>query len=150
MKKYFSAATAVLALAALTTIQSCKKDEDDDKATPSVSKESLLTSDGWVQKSAELAGVDVYALIPDCEKDNIIYFNADKTGTKDEGALKCDDADPQSSDIGTWELMDGKLVTTDDGDVQELTIVTLTSTELVLEVVDENDASASIRQGYSH
>ena len=46
--------------------------------------------------------IDLFATLPTCKKDNVWHFDAtNNTFTLDEGATKCDVADPQTKDQGT-------------------------------------------------
>src|SRR6478609_3835651 len=48
--------------------------------------------------------VDLLASLPDCTKDNFFIFQSDGTLLIDEGTTKCNDADPQTVNGGTWQL----------------------------------------------
>jgi len=109
------------------SIFSCKKDE----TTP---KENLTGK--WMMTamtiSPELYGItDLFSTTDACGKDDLTIFNADGTITSDEGLIKCNAADPQTTTGGTWTLSaDGKTLTmTETGQTpQVITIITLSST----------------------
>ncbi len=46
--------------------------------------------------------------VKDCDKDNLMYLNADSTVLQDEGPTKCDANDPQSEDGGKWNFMENE------------------------------------------
>ena len=76
---------------------------------------------------------DFYSLIPNCDRDNTIRFNANGSLTEDEGATKCDPAYPQTTSTGSWSLNAAQtaitVVTSAGGGVpQVMTIVSLTAT----------------------
>ena len=48
---------------------------------------------------------DLYSAELPCKKDNFEVYNADGTGTTDEGATKCDPSDPQTYPGGNWALL---------------------------------------------
>ncbi|MGC4037359.1 MAG: lipocalin family protein [Chitinophagaceae bacterium] len=73
----------------------CKKDSTNNN-TSGKTKTQLITSSTWRFDNAKLAGVDVSGAFDDCEKDNTVTFVSNGTGTVDEGATKCDAADPQT------------------------------------------------------
>ena len=159
--KFITALMAIFAIAFLSTLESCTKDGDSGSGAAAVTKAGLLSSSGWVMKSmvatfpAPVGDMDVYALEDACSKDDIINFNSNKTVTGDEGATKCDPADPQTTDDGTWELAsnDTKLVLTEDGDVTEFTITSLTSSELLMELTEYDSsfqAEITIKVGFKH
>lgn len=80
----------------------CKKEEQ-----PTITDE--LAKNDW-RKTQVLVSADsivdtiptIEVVVPDCKKDNIWRFNAtSNTFILDEGATKCDAADPQIKDQGT-------------------------------------------------
>jgi hypothetical protein len=160
--KFITALMAIFAIAFLSTLESCTKDDDNNgSGTVAVTKAGLLTSSGWIMKSmvatfpAPIGDMDLYAMEEECAKDDILLFKSDKTITGDEGAIKCDPADPQTTDEGTWELTsnDTKLVLTDDGEVTEFTITSLTSTELLMELTQYDSsfqAEITMKVGFKH
>lgn len=96
----------VLVMLLGTVIVSCKKSD-----SKSASRTELLAKSAW---KYDTAGIDndnngTIDLAPppntvdDCERDNLIYFNADGTGTLDEGASKCESGDPQTWPF-TWSF----------------------------------------------
>ncbi|HRE50978.1 MAG TPA: hypothetical protein PK339_06145 [Flavitalea sp.] len=116
---------------------SCKKDKDADKV-------QLLTVSVWKYDTAAIDqnndGVMDQPIpseiIGDCAKDNTISFAADGSGISDEGALKCDEEDPQTTPF-TWTLgegqssliLDGNLFAGIDG---EFKLITLTNSRMEL------------------
>jgi hypothetical protein len=109
---------------------SCKKDEK-------TAKENLIGK--WMMTAMTISpaqnGVtDQFSTMDACGKDDLVIFNADGTVTNDEGVVKCNASDPQTSSGGTWALStDGKTLTiTSTGQApQVITIVTLSSTSFV-------------------
>jgi hypothetical protein len=71
----------------------------------------------------------------DCEKDDILFLKSDKKIVLDAGAIKCDPSDPQTEDGGTWSFGTDEttLVINEDGDVTEVSLKTISSTEMKLE-----------------
>jgi hypothetical protein len=113
------------------SIFGCKKD-----STATV-KENLTGK--WMMTAMTISpainGVtDMFSTSDACGKDDLTIFNADGTITKDEGAVKCNSSNPQTSSGGTWVLSaDGKklTMTNTSGTQQIITIVTLSSTSFV-------------------
>ncbi|MGB0391683.1 MAG: lipocalin family protein [Salibacteraceae bacterium] len=143
--KHTSIFFAVIGIALLTALGSCKKDDDNGGSDgTSVSKAGLLTSSGWVTTSIEatfpdpIGTMDVFATFDDCEKDDIMIFKSDKSIVADEGATKCDPNDPQTESAGTWELTsnDTKLRIDDAGYVDEFDIITLTSSQMSIQITE--------------
>ncbi len=52
----------------------------------------------------EEVGFDISEAIEDCDKDNVIIFNANKTLTELYGAVKCDPDEPNEETGGTWSF----------------------------------------------
>ena len=88
------ARTLAVALSAILFF-ACKKSSDNN-SNPSKTKTDLITASLWRFDNAKLAGVDVSGYFDDCEKDNTVTFVSNGTGTVDEGATKCNAADPQT------------------------------------------------------
>lgn len=91
---------------------SCKKDEDDTQQ--SESKTQLLTKANWkivkaeARSSPAAAWSDATFLLDACEKDNIQVYRTNATFELNEGATKCDIADPQIVSTGTWLFLNGE------------------------------------------
>ena len=159
--KFVSALIAIFALAFLSTLESCQKTDDQSTSPEAVTKSALLSAGGWVMKTATMntgapaGSVDLYVLMDDVDKDDIIYFNSDKSATTNAGVAKYDANQPQTTTDGTWALADNdtKVVITNGEEVTELAVVTLNSTELVVEV-NGYDASLQTnvtqRFGFTH
>lgn len=100
----------------LTTISvglfACQKDSGNNNAT---TKTDLLTAGAWVHESS---GVDVdkngtielsleAAGVPQCRLDNVLTFQKNNTAVADEGAAKCNTADPQTTNF-SWQFADNE------------------------------------------
>lgn len=136
-------ALPALCFLALTFAASCKKDDNNSNPSGSNNKTSTLTSGKWKivasVTSYTVAGqqfnnIDVFSMIPECQKDDLFLFNADGTCTKDEGATKCSTGSPQTSPAGNWELQnnDTQLKGNINGFEVTATIVELNSNSLKL------------------
>ena len=133
MKKYlFFLPITLFALALGFT--SCEKDDDPSSQK---SKEELIAQGSWKFKSASANG-NPYTSFATCQTDNVLDFNINGTGVKDEGSTKCNAADPQSVPY-TWTLANNKTeiqlsasLFTDTGTT--LTIVSVSETQLVVSV----------------
>jgi len=131
MKKQF-----LLIILAVFLFSSCKKEEKDPEPnpTPLKTKTELLISSPWklvaTTVDPAIAGTsDLYAEMEACEKDDLVKYEANKTGIYDDGATKCDPTDPQTEVFNwTWDLTETKI--TEDGmiyDVIQLNETTLKS-----------------------
>lgn len=115
----------------------CKKDSKDG----GTGGKSALEDANWkiTAATANVMGIDqdLYAsgAIQDCMKDNTYTFNADGTGTVEEGSTKCVGSDEQTRTGGQWELSsDGKQLTLSDfSDIIDLPMTT--GSDLVLDVL---------------
>jgi hypothetical protein len=122
-------------------IASCDKDDDNDTPVTAV---DLITSGTW---SIDTIGFDadkngtIDSPVPGgfdaCDLDNTLTFNKDSaTGVFDEGALKCDPADPQSIDFG-YQLKNNDSVINFTGNLPgelkgDVNILTLTNTQFIM------------------
>lgn len=140
MKFSIKSLLLLLAVASLSIV-ACKDDEKSnaDKLT-AASCWKLSKTEGYV------AATDTWTNTPidDCSKDDCIVFNSIGTVTFDEGATKCDPADPQTGS-GTWVLSaDGTTLTViDNGGASSFsgTITEFTDSKLVV----ETDISAGFK-----
>jgi hypothetical protein len=139
MKNYL----LLLAVAATVGFTSCGK--DDDETTPAKSKTELISSGGWklasltISPAIDLNGdgtpdSDLTPFVSACNKDDVTNFKSDKTYTMDEGASKCNAADPQVFENGTWSFSsdESKITLTPTGspDSDTYTITELTESTL--------------------
>lgn len=136
--------TALLLLAAACFLPACK---EDDPTTVEI----LTAGDCW--KITLLEGYEttsklwISVPVEDCLADNCLTFKADQTLIADEGASKCDAADPQTAE-GSWSLSDDatKLSLTEGGETETGTIVEISSDKLVYEVdLDGEKARITLR-----
>lgn len=81
----------------------CKKKEKN-----TTTKSEMLEKGKWKVSELKFKNAsgeqDLLDLTSECDKDNFYFFNADKSITADEGASKCNSADPQSTTDGKWAL----------------------------------------------
>lgn len=135
---------AILIGSALCTLlfTNCKKDKKDDPTPSNKSKTQLLTQHPWklVSSTADVEvdtdgdgnfSTDIYSQKKECERDDIINFsNSDgssKTGSKSQGATKCDSSDPESvtfnwsfNDVETVLTIKALFFTVEEYSIQEL------------------------------
>jgi hypothetical protein len=116
--KIFS--TLLLLTVVSVTFQHCKKEDQQPEQT----KTDLLTASAWVHESS---GVDVdkngtielsleAAGVPQCQLNNVLTFRNDNTAVADEGATKCNAADPQTTQFN-WQFADNETALTFSGNV---------------------------------
>lgn len=113
---------------------SCKKDEK--------SKSDLLIDGGcWKHTKSEAYNTDnstwENVIIDACDNDDCLTFNSGGTLTFDEGAIKCDPTDPQTSS-GSWTLSSDETTLTlvDNAFPIQLPskIIELTADKMVIEI----------------
>lgn len=124
MKKIIS----IAAIFFILLIAACNKKDT------AASKTELLTSGSWkltaVMADNDANGTyeaDEYAGFSDCFKDNYYTFRANNELELNEGATKCDPADPQT-ETATWQLTQNETHLAfgpDEYKLEELTISTL-------------------------
>jgi hypothetical protein len=91
-------------------IYGCHKNGDDNNNNNQTNVQ-LITSSSW---KYDTVGLDTdgdgkpnsplppgYG-IDDCDRDNTITFKSDSTGIQDEGAVKCNSTDPQTTSFKWW------------------------------------------------
>jgi Lipocalin-like domain len=110
---------------------SCNKKNE----TPAKTKTDLLCQANWKFSAATVGGSDVSSQIQPCYKDNIIKFNANGTGTVDEGASICTAGNPQTYNI-TWSFLSGETQLKVNppllpGGSDTYTVVSISETQLV-------------------
>lgn len=95
----------LLVLTALM-LHSCSKDKTttpgNPDPTPTKTPLELLIGT-WKVESAFSSEAGNPSVLPDCSKDNLVTFNSDGITVADEGAIKCDSMDAQTS-TGTWKM----------------------------------------------
>lgn len=129
-------------------ISGCSDKKDDPAPTPTPAPEptktELLTGKNWKMTAftsnpainwdgSGTMVTDVYAQMSSCDKDDISVFNVNNTYTDDEGATKCDPADPQTTS-GTWVFNPTQTILTLDG-TDSYNIEALSSSSLKLNQV---------------
>jgi hypothetical protein len=124
---------------------SCSKDEDEK------TNKDLLVGKDWKMTALTInpavnSMTDFYAFLPACTKDDLTKFNSDGTVNFDEGALKCDSGDPQTT-YGTWSFNADQTVlsVTADGLTEAYTISELTETSLKFSYTMVDDLGEGIK-----
>ena len=118
----------------LFVISSCS-DKDPDPA-PAKTKTELVSTGTWRFSAATVGGADASGFLQACQKDNTLTFTASGTGTLNEGATKCNAADPQTTPF-TWNFLTNETqvfvsTTLFTGGSSTFNLVTLTESQLVL------------------
>lgn len=120
--------TVCTALLFMLAIMACNKKND------SPSKTEILTSGTWkitsMMEDADGNGsyeTEFFTALPACYQDNYYIFKTSGQTELNEGASKCDPADPQI-ETGTWQFSQNETRLTIDGD--EYIIDALTNTTL--------------------
>lgn len=147
------------ALLISTLLLSCKE-------APAPSKTDLLTAKRWKWVAGSispaydifgigvLVGDDYYTRLPECWRDDIWIFSAGNKFTHDEGASKCNVADPQSYIKGSWqfEMEENSIkITKEKGGIMVWDIKELTATSLkITETLKEDGQTYSINYSFGH
>lgn len=83
---------------------------------------------------------------PNCSKDDLYVFKSDKSYEFNEGPSKCDDTDPQITDVGTWAFNTDEtllLITPNGGSTEEAAFESFSSSQIVI-VFTELDTAAAV------
>ena len=131
----------LLFLVAGVALSGCKKDDSNGSGGGSANA-TILTTGKWKITSAVSVisygapigdqTVDTHSLISACQQDNLYIFNANNTGTLDEGATKCNASDAQQRPNGTWSLSGSQLIAGDGTTNITSDILTLNSSSMTL------------------
>jgi hypothetical protein len=134
MKKHI--ASLFFASALLLVLNTdCKK--SSGSTTPPKTNTQLLVQASWKFKSATVGGTDYSSALQACEKDNIMTFVSNGTGTVDEGPTKCHPTDAQTNPF-IWNFINNEtgihasVVLFTGATTNDLTIITLSETDLVV------------------
>ena len=152
MKRLKFTSLIIAAVSSTMFLGACKK---DDK--PSKTKAQLLAQGTW---KFDKAGIDAdkngtidQDSPPDaCSADNFFTFSSDGTGVMDEGATKCDGADPQTVPF-TWVLKNNDTVINagDLSDNTDATILALDDNQLVVyDDIDFGGVSMRVISAFKH
>jgi hypothetical protein len=106
----------VVLLSLLAALSSCKKEEDKAPYVPplptaqqklfgqlTAHKWRLSKHKSWSYGGGKTVETDNYAQLSACQLDNFVQFKTDFTLAVDEGASRCNSADPQSR-MTTWSM----------------------------------------------
>lgn len=131
MKRQFAILTVILLVVALWLTR-CNKDDD----TPAKTKTQLIAQSSWRFSGVTVNGINAAAFIPTCQKDNILTFATNNSGTSEEGLTKCNVGDPPTV-FFTWSFQNNETTlfvsaTLFTGGSSTFNLVSLTETELVL------------------
>ena len=126
----------ILVAIAAFAFASCKDNSSTD-TTPTVkTKTDLITAGSWVTSDVLINGTSIWVLADACSKDDFMTFKTNGTVITDEGATKCDAADPQTT-TANWSFSSDEKKVTIDGDMGDL--VTLNETDMVVSMQDSTD-----------
>jgi hypothetical protein len=123
--------TISVLLVATLFFSACKKSSSHPKTNT-----DFLTQASWKFDNAKAGGADVSSSLQTCQKDNVLTFSTNGTGSLDEGATKCTSTDPQTNPFD-WNFASNETVLHVStvlfaGGSSDFTIVTLNDTQLVL------------------
>ncbi|MEQ8323132.1 MAG: hypothetical protein RIC15_05315 [Vicingaceae bacterium] len=98
--------SVIVLLLATIFIGACNKKEDEEEVVIPPTNTQLLTGNLWMMTDIKLdpLGISVWDSVPACEKDNLIDFMSDGSGSFDNGALKCDSAQAQVEQF-SWQWL---------------------------------------------
>ena len=114
------------------SIIGCNKNDN-----PPPTNTDYIIKGSWKFDKAMSGGADVSGFLNTCYKDNTTTFQANGNGSLDEGATKCNAADPQTTNF-TWNFTnDGSTLNVTAGifagQSGSFTVITLNDTQMVLQ-----------------
>lgn len=143
---------SLFTLAVIALFPSCQKDDND---TSGKTKTELITESNWKFSKATSSGFNISGFLDDCQKDNILRFQASSSGTVDEGATKCDPGDPQTVSF-TWNFSGDESaihISTAlfEGGSNDFTLESLTESELeVSQNIDLGGTTQKVKVTFVH
>jgi hypothetical protein len=129
---------------------SCEKKEVTPSKTEILTKSKWAWTAGTVSPAFDFFGDgkpisgEYHSKMPVCFQDDIRTFDAAGTYTVDEGATKCDPADPQIYNLATWkwEASETVIAIIVDGETRKWKVNELTET--VMKVTEESTFDGKI------
>jgi hypothetical protein len=120
----------------LTWVISCS---DEDKPAPT--KTELISRNWLIQDLLYSDGgtpISIIGFMEACDKDNILQIKNDNTYKELEGATKCNAADPDIAEQGTWAFAENetKIQLTALGESRTFSLLELTSSSLKVSYKD--------------
>lgn len=149
LSKFTTAFMSIALLSSVLFLTNCKKDKKtEDPApvtpvtpapTPQTNTQKLSDKNFKIVAMTVNPGIndgttivtDIYAQMDDCSKDDLTIFKTNGTVSFDEGAVRCNTSDPQTT-TGTWVWNSNEtvLTVTEAGENTSFTIVTNDGTTL--------------------
>lgn len=147
----------LLMLIIISLFVACGDDDSSSTTTPAKSKTELLTNGKWkfqsgtIDPAIDMNGTDVtdfFELLDDCDEDDLLNYKADGTFAHEEGATVCDTSSSPGDiyDTGMWTWNSDETMiteTSDSGDVQEITVISLTESQMQASVVEQFDTTGT-------
>ncbi len=136
MKKQFLFLLVLISTHAFI-FSSCNKKDSPPPPAPKT-KTELLVLGTWKFKGATSGGSDISGALQACQKDNIMTFFTNGTGSVDEGPTKCNAGDPQTNPF-SWNFASGETIlhvsaTLFSNTGNDFTLISLTETSLVVQI----------------
>jgi hypothetical protein len=141
MKKKVLIVSFIFSLVSMAVFVGCSKSSSSSTGTPNTDSINI-TSAAWKFNSSgfNLTGGGTVTIadtsVSACQRDNTYTFHADSTGTMDEGATKCNAADPQTDPFNWYfkTVSNQKLLHITSNTILngDLNIFTLNTTNLVV------------------
>ncbi|MPR36133.1 hypothetical protein [Salmonirosea aquatica] len=144
MKKLRSGSLGALLFVSLLTLNACKTDKSEvkpDDGVPVFVDKKWATVSSTVSPKIDLDGdgtpdEDLFAPVPDCEKDDMILMQRDGKYFLDNGEKKCNATDPASEQLGTWKYTAATktiLISDTEGNEQHWLVLESTATRLKMQ-----------------
>jgi hypothetical protein len=126
----------LICCAVFTSLLFISCDKKDDDTASGKTKTELLSTSTWKFSGATVAGTDASPFLQTCQKDNILTFVSNGTGSLDEGTTKCNTGDAQTNPF-TWAFQNNEAViyvstTLFTGGSNTFNLISLTETQLIV------------------
>ena len=98
---------SLIAVLLSTMLFSCKKDDEKCELSQSAFVGSYKVTALKYKASTSTPEIDEFAILPACEKDDVITFNSNGSSTYTDAGTVCV---PDGNDTGTWSLTGSTMV----------------------------------------
>lgn len=139
--------------------QSCSEDEPSEPVVVKT-KTEIISASPWILRSLTInPGIDeegdgvlvtdLYATGDACDNDDETVYNANGTGSYNEGATKCDPSSPQELGTFSWSFNANETVLTEDGETYALSELTEGRMVQLIEY-EEDGVDYTVTATYTH
>ncbi|MFC6996412.1 lipocalin-like domain-containing protein [Rufibacter roseus] len=118
---------------------SCQDDEESVTDLNSFIANRDWQISGLVANAENGQSMDYYGNLDECDQDDVWRFVGNGYYEKTEGALKCEENEPQVYETGSWSLTGDQLVMRQPTETRTYTVLEATTTTLRLQHIRQID-----------